>query len=119
MLFRALRTHVVTELGFGTLANVNLYFLPIASVIADVLAKGANWQEALHDPKPFSHSAGLPAKPGRDDSQKQHDTAMDDSVDNGHTNAPRDLPQEVEAKTRKIEKDGKADRASQAGIPRH
>ena len=117
MLFCALRAHVVTELCFGTFADVNLYFLPVTGIVADVLAEGADREEALHHLQPFAQSARVATKPRRNNSQERQDTAMDDSVENGNTHAPRDHPEKVEAKAREIEKDGKADSASLAGVP--
>ncbi len=117
MLFCALRAHVVTELCFGTFANVNFYFLPIAGIVADVLAESADREEALHHLKPFAQSARAATKPRRNNSQERQDAAMDDSVENGDTNAPRDHPEKVETKAREIEEDSKADGASLAGVP--
>lgn len=37
-----LRADTMTELGFGMLANVLLYSFPIAGIVSDLLAMGAN-----------------------------------------------------------------------------
>src|SRR5688572_15537184 len=90
--FGAFRADAVAEVRCGMLGDIVLDLLPLAVLIPDILAVGADREDALEHLHPGARGAGVPAEPGCDADQDEQHTDAHEGVDLRRTRQAWHLP---------------------------